>query len=100
MYPIFHTLGNVQTGDAVQLQQPINNCDGDLIVGLKSINYTVGWYNLQSQADALVLWNGDPESSLPFSSQVVISDSAGLWSYTALSSKINAFTDKFSVQLD
>ena len=37
MYPIFHTLSNVQTGDAVQLQQPIDNCNGDLYVGLKSI---------------------------------------------------------------
>ena len=79
MYHIFHTFTNVQSGDAVQLQQPIDNCNWGLYVGLKPINYVVGWYNLQSQADSLVLWNTDPESSLPCSSQFVISDTPGLW---------------------
>ena len=78
MYPIFHTLSNVQTGNAVQLQQPIDNVDQNLYVGLKAINYVVGWYNLQYQADSLVLWNTDPELVLPFSSQFVISDKLGL----------------------
>ena len=80
MYPIFHTLSNVQTGDAVQLQHPIDNCNGDLYMRLKSINYVVGWNNLQSQVDSLILWNTDPELTLPFSSQFVIIDTPGLWS--------------------
>ena len=100
MYPLYHTLTNVQSGDAIQLEQPIDNCNEDLYVGLKSINYVVGWYNLQSQADSLVLWNTDPDSTLPFSSQFVISDTPGLWSYTALADQVNAFSDKFSIQLD
>ena len=100
MYPIFHTSTNVQSSDAVQLQQPIDNCNGDLYVRLKSINYVVGWYNLESQADSLVLWNTDPESTLPFSSQFVLSDTPNLWSLTVLADQINAFSDKFSIQLD
>ena len=97
---MYQTLTNVQSGDAIQLQQPIDNSEGDLYVGLQYINYTVGWYNLQTQADSLVLWNTDPESTLPFSSAFFISDNPGLYSYTALASKINAFTDKFSIILD
>mgnify|MGYP003551641577 CR=1 FL=1 len=34
--------------------------------------------------NALILWNTDPESTLPFSSQYIINDRPGLWSYTAL----------------
>jgi len=37
-----HTLTNVQDGAAVHLQQPINNQNGNLRVGLRSITYTVG----------------------------------------------------------
>ena len=83
-FPMHQTLTNVQSGEAIQLQQPINNSAGDLYVGLRSINYTVGWYNLQIQADSLVLWNTDPESSLPFGSSFVISDNPGLYSYSAI----------------
>ena len=81
----------------MQLQQPIDNVDQNLYVGLKAINYVVGWYNLQSQE---IHWFYDRESILPFSSQFVISDQPGLYSYTALAGKINAFSDKFSIQLD
>ena len=42
---MFQTLSNVQSGDAVQLQQSIENSKGNLRVGLRSISYTVGWYN-------------------------------------------------------
>ena len=34
MYPIYQTLSNVQSGDAVQLQQSIDNSKGALYVGL------------------------------------------------------------------
>lgn len=43
---MFHTLSNVQRGGAIPLQAPIDNRDGDLQVGLRSITYTVGWYNV------------------------------------------------------
>ena len=52
-------------------------------------------YNLKR-----IHWNTDPESTLPFSSQFIISDTPGLWSYTALADQINAFSDKFSIRLD
>ena len=94
MCPIFHTLSNVQTGDVVELQLPIDNCNEDLYVGLKSINYVVGWYNLESQADSLVLWTTDPESTLPFSSQFVISDT--LCNYTVLADQINTKNSRFN----
>jgi len=46
---MFHTLTNVQDGAAVPLQQPIDNQNGNLRVGLRSINYTVGWFNVGPQ---------------------------------------------------
>ena len=62
----------------MQLQQSIDNSEGDLYVGLKSINYTVGWYNIDSTENALILWNTDPESNLPFSDQYIISNKPSL----------------------
>ena len=38
-------LTNVQSG-AVALQEPIDNRNGNLRVGLRSITYMVGWYNV------------------------------------------------------
>jgi hypothetical protein len=46
----FQTLRNVQTGDEVYLQQPIDNRSGDLTVALRSLTYTIGYYNLASAA--------------------------------------------------
>ena len=47
---MYQTLTNVQTGAPVQLQQYIDNRKGDLCVGLKSITFAVGWYNVQAPA--------------------------------------------------
>ena len=41
---MFQTISNIQRGDAVSLQQYIDNRGGDLRVGLRSITYTVGWF--------------------------------------------------------
>ena len=49
MYTMFHTLTNDQDGTAVRLQQPINNQNGNLRVGLRSITYTTGWFNVGPQ---------------------------------------------------
>lgn len=43
---MFHTLTNVQSAEAVSLQQNINNQSGNLRAGLTSVTYTVGWYNV------------------------------------------------------
>ena len=45
---MFQVLTNVQTGGAVSLQQYIDNRNGDLRVGLRSITYTVGWFNINA----------------------------------------------------
>ena len=42
---MFFMLTNVQSG-AVALQEPIDNRNGNLPVGLRSITYMVGWYNV------------------------------------------------------
>ena len=49
MYIMFHTLTNVQDGTEVPQQQPINNQNGNLRVGLRSITYTIGWFNVGTQ---------------------------------------------------
>jgi len=49
MYTMFYTLTNVQDGAAVPLQQPIDNQNGNLRVGLRSISYTVRWFNVGPQ---------------------------------------------------
>ena len=55
---MYQTLTNVQSGEAIQLQQPIDNTEGDLYVGLKSINCTVKWYNLANQVKSMILGGG------------------------------------------
>ena len=47
---MFQTLTIVQKGEAVVvgLQQYIDNRCGDLLIGLRSITYTVGWYNIDA----------------------------------------------------
>ena len=60
---MFHTLTNVQRGEAVDLQQYIDNCCGDLRVGLRSITYTVGWYNVS--AGESVSWRQKEEALSP-----------------------------------
>ena len=100
MYPVYQTLSNVQSGDSVQLQKSIDNSDGDFYVGLKSINYTVGWFNIDLTENALILWNTDPESTLSFSSQYILSDKPGLCRYTALADKLNANSDKCAIKLN
>ena len=43
---MFLTLTNVQSGGAVSLLQYIDNRSGNVRVGLRSVTYTVGWYNV------------------------------------------------------
>jgi len=94
-------LTNVQSGEAIQLQQPIDNTEGDLYVGLKSIFYSVGWYNLTNHVNSITLWGvtGQPAFTNVTSSNV-ITDKAGLVSYTTLASNINACSTQCSITLD
>jgi hypothetical protein len=46
----YETLTSLQSGNPVFLQQPIDNRKGDLSVALRSLTYTIGWYNLMTAA--------------------------------------------------
>jgi len=45
---MFHTLLNVQEGEAISLLQYIDNHSSNVRVGLRAITYTVGWYNVNA----------------------------------------------------
>jgi len=45
---MFHVLTNIQDGAAVGLQQSINNRNGSMRVGLRSLTVTVGWYSVEA----------------------------------------------------
>ena len=62
---MFQTLTNVQEGEAVPLLQYIDNRSGNLRVGLRSITYTVGWYNVESEES--ITWRelGGSTSTVP-----------------------------------
>ena len=89
---MFHTLRNVQNGDAVTLQRYIDNravcccapsprasADG-LLVGLRSITYTVGWYNVEGGESFSWRSEGGPITTLNIP--------AGLWSFSLLQDKL------------
>ena len=44
---MFHTLSNVQRGEAIPLLRCIDNRDGRLAIGLRSITFAAGWYNIE-----------------------------------------------------
>ena len=65
---MFHTLTNVQDGATVPLQQPIDDQNGNLWVGLRSINYTAGWFNVGPQEAVSLRPSGKTEimGTIPF----------------------------------
>jgi len=79
---MFNTLTNVQDGAAVHLQQPIDNQNGDLRVGLRSVTYTVGWFNVGPQEAFLCRRSGSSEI------MGIMSFDPGLYSFPRL---INLF---------
>ena len=44
---MFHTLSNVQSVEAIPLLRCIDNRDGRLAIGLRSITFAAGWYNIE-----------------------------------------------------
>ena len=60
---MFHTLTNVQSGEAAALLQPIENRGGALKVGLSSISFTVGWFNINTQSVSWVNAGGPIETT-------------------------------------
>ncbi len=61
---MYHTISNVQRGEAVPLQQYIDNRDGHLCIGLQSITFTVGWYNIEQGETFSWRSTGGPEETL------------------------------------
>jgi len=57
---MFQTLANVQSGEAIRLQQCIDNRGGNLRIGLRSITYTVGWNNIED--DESISWRAAEEA--------------------------------------
>ena len=58
---MFLTVTNIQRGDAVQLQQCIDNLGGNLHISLRTLTYIVGWYNIE--AGQTILWRPAVEGS-------------------------------------
>ena len=57
---MYQTLTNVQNEEAIQLQQYIDNRSPiNLRVGIKSITYTVGWYNIKQES---FMWRNAAEN--------------------------------------
>jgi len=45
---MFLTVTNIQSGEAVQLQQCIDNLGGNLRISLRTLTYIVGWHNVEA----------------------------------------------------
>ena len=91
---MFHILTNVQTGAAVQLQQYIDNRGGDLRVGLRSLTYTVRWYNIQTPADFAWMPVGAVVAGNPWTRVVI---PAGLYDFDMLADLISGEIATLSV---
>lgn len=76
---MYHTLTNVQTGEPVTLQRPIDNHLGTLKVGLRSITYTVGWYNVG--VGESFSWRNSGDASGWQHQRVLV---PGIWSFSHL----------------
>ena len=61
---MFHTLSNVQRGEAIPLQRCIDNRDGRLSIGLRSITFAVGWYNIEKGETFSWRFTGGSEETL------------------------------------
>ena len=61
---MFHTLSNVQRGEAIPLQRCIDNRDGRLSIGLRSITFAAGWYNIEKGEKFSWRFTGGSEETL------------------------------------
>jgi len=58
---MFLTVTNIQSGEAVQLQQCIDNLGGNLRISLRTLTYIVGWHNVE--AGQTISWRPAVERS-------------------------------------
>ncbi len=85
---MFYTITNVQNGPC-RLHVPINNPDGRLKVGLRSITYTVGWYNIVEGETIVYRENGGIEKT--------IRPTPGLYGFEDLREIVNAIDPSIQV---
>ena len=91
----YHTLTNVQSGDLVHLQHYIDNRGGDLRVGLRSITYTVGWYNVNHR-ESITWRSAKPADRIEFSIHV----DPGLYNFEGLKDLITRQNTICTMTLD
>lgn len=90
---MFHTLTDIQKGEAIGLLEPIDNSDGKLRVGLRQLTYTVGWFNFDTEE---TFSRRDNKGQFNTESQVKISP--GLWSFSALRHLVGLKGVKFEAE--
>jgi len=85
---------NVQDGTAVPLQQPINNQNGNLRVGLRSTTYTIGWFNVGPQE--AISWRPSCKTEI----MGTIPFPPGLYSFPRLINLFSAIGINFTLRLN
>ena len=86
---MFYTITNVQREEPCQLQIPINNPDGRLKVGLRSVTYAVGWYNVEEGETIVYRENGGQEKTLRVT--------PGLYGFEQLKEIIDGIDGEFQI---
>ena len=82
---MFHILTNVQNGESKSLLEPIDNRRNNLRVGLRSITYTVGWFNVGENQEFRYRVSNDIQiKQIP----------PGLYGITDLQELLHDFTNK------
>ena len=61
---MFHILTNVQNDESKSLLEPIDNRHNNLRVGLRSITYTVGWFNVEENQEFICLLPPSDENQI------------------------------------
>ena len=91
---MFQTLSNVQRDETICLQQGIDNRAGDLRVGLRSITFTSGWYNICEGESMSWRISGNTEID------GTIDIEPGLYSFNQLRTRFRRSRAKIVLQLD
>lgn len=87
---MYQTLTNIQTEKTTPLLQPIDNRSGKLMIGMRSISYTVGWYNLQNK-ESFGCRKGEEVKSIYFS--------PGLWSFRQIQGLVESQKGEVDISL-
>jgi len=91
---MFHTLTDVQSGAPVSLLRCIDNREDNLCIGLRSVSYTVGWYNVGPQES--ISWRPGGSTETAETAKVT----PGLYRFAILRNFINRLGINLSVRLD